>query len=69
MGIMGYKEDLDATISQMRMYIEQNKPYLFASLWQVFVEQSRRCDMNHVDRQDTTDICRYYEDQNIEYII
>ena len=61
-----YEQDFDDTCKLMRKYMEQKRPQSFASVWNLFMMQGRKCDIYGIKTQSVADICEYAKRERIE---
>ena len=56
----------DDTCKLMRKYMEQNRPQSFASMWELFEAQKKRCELYEILIDDVSDIYEYAQKEQIK---
>lgn len=61
-----YKQELDDTVALLRKYMKSCRPQSFASLFPLYIDQVKRCDIYGIKREPHPDIIQYSYDEKIE---
>lgn len=61
-----YKADFEITCRLMRRYMECEQPQSFASMWRIFENQKKQCELYKVPIEDVSDIYNYAKAEQIE---
>ena len=54
------------TCRLMHKYMRENRPQSFASVWELFETQKKRCEMQGIQIYDVSDIYEYAKKEKIE---